>query len=251
MAETISGSYGGGPSYGQAWAYGGVAGQVPVHAPGAWVVAPAHVPRSRDLLGWPMRIVLVLAMVIALVVVFIGLFTSAFEARAEAGVSAEVRAEVGTPAAVRPVRVVIPGIGVDAPVRPVGLEASGEIEVPPISARDLAGWYRYGPVPGETGPAVIVGHFKTRSGPAVFARARELRRGDRIEVVRSDGRVAAFTVDGLQQVRKAEFPTEKVYGNIGHPGLRLITCAGVFDRKARAYPDNLIVYASLTSARPS
>ncbi|MEU8266483.1 hypothetical protein AB0B89_04885 [Sphaerisporangium sp. NPDC049002] len=64
---------------------------VPVYPPVAWVVAPARVPRSWDLLGWPMRVVLVLAMVIALVVVLLGVFTTAFEARAEAGATAPVR----------------------------------------------------------------------------------------------------------------------------------------------------------------
>ncbi|RCG30989.1 class F sortase [Sphaerisporangium album] len=191
------------------------------------------------LLGRPIRIALVATTVVAVVVVLLGVTTPVFAATAEPGAAA---------AEVRPVRILIPRIGVDAPVRPVGLMPSGEIEVPPLAPRNLTGWYKYGPVPGSLGPAVIVGHRSTRSGPSVFARAARLRRGDAIRIVRSDGVVAVFTVDRLEQVRKTEFPTERVYGNLDRPGLRLITCAGDFDRRTGAHTDNLIVYASMRPA---
>jgi LPXTG-site transpeptidase (sortase) family protein len=229
----------------------------------------AEVPEPPGPLGRPMRIALPAA--VAVMVVLMGALTPVSETPAEpastpvplpaapAHALQEPAADstwaapslipVLRPAAVsarvRPLRIVISRVGVDAPVRAVGLMASGEIEVPPLSPRNLAGWYKYGPVPGETGPAVIVGHKSTRSGPSVFDRAAELRRGDAIEILRSDGRVVVFTVDRIDQVRKTEFPTERVYGNIGRPGLRLITCAGDFNRRTGTHTGNLIVYASL------
>ncbi|MEZ0074734.1 class F sortase [Planotetraspora sp. GP83] len=148
-----------------------------------------------------------------------------------------------------PTRLVIHDIGVDAPLRAVGLTPNGEIEVPPLSARNLAGWYQYGPTPGELGPAVIVGHVNTRSGPAVFMRLRELAQGDTVQIGRRDGTVAVFTVDGVEQVSKKAFPTERVYGNTDHAALRLITCGGVYNRKTHSYTDNLVVYASLSSVK--
>ncbi|MEV6985035.1 class F sortase [Sphaerisporangium sp. NPDC051017] len=199
--------------------------------------------KPPGLFGRPVRIAFVVTTavttVVAAVAVLLGVATPVYAAAARPAV-----------AEVRPVRIVISRIGVDAPVRPVGLMQSGEIEVPPLAPRNLTGWYKYGPVPGSLGPAVIVGHRSTRSGPSVFARAAELRRGDTITVVRSDRSTVSFAVDRLEQMRKTEFPTERVYGNIDHPGLRLITCAGAFDRGTGSHSDNLIVYASLKPAGP-
>ncbi|MEU8265614.1 class F sortase [Sphaerisporangium sp. NPDC049002] len=145
-----------------------------------------------------------------------------------------------------PTRIRIPGIGVDAPLRSVGVEKNGEIEVPPLSRPKLAGWYRLGPAPGEMGPAVILGHVNTTRGPAVFSRLRELKRGDKITVVRADGSTARFTVDGAEQASKNRFPTKRVYGHVDSPSLRLITCGGVFNPRAHSYTDNIIVYATLS-----
>lgn len=152
-----------------------------------------------------------------------------------------------TGAGVRPTRLVIPGIGVSAEIRPVGVTKTKEIEVPPLSRPNLVGWYRLGPVPGQLGPAVLLGHVNTRKGPAVFSRLRDLRRGDKVQVTRSDGTTAEFTVDGVEQVGKNRFPTERVYGNTAHATLRLITCGGVFDPKTHHYTDNVIVYATLSA----
>jgi len=66
---------------------------------------------------------------------------------------------------------------------------------------------------------------------------------------RSDGVVAEFTVDGVEQVSKKTFPTERVYGNTTEAALRLITCGGVYDRKRHGYSDNIIVYATLSNTR--
>jgi sortase (surface protein transpeptidase) len=144
-----------------------------------------------------------------------------------------------------PVRIRIPAIGVYAPVGAVGLDADGTVQAPPVDQPNLTGWYRHGPTPGETGPAVLLGHVDTTSGPAVFARLRELAAGDVIEVIRCDGSTARFVVDGLEKAPKQNFPTGRVDGRLDHAGLRLITCGGVFDHRARSYVDNVIVYAHL------
>lgn len=148
-----------------------------------------------------------------------------------------------------PKRVRIPKIKVDAPVRPLGLDKDGWLEVPPLSRPELTGWYRLGPTPGQLGPAVIVGHVNSKAGPAVFARLHTLAKGDTVEVKRADGRVAVFRVDEVQRIDKHAFPTARVYGNLPHAGLRLITCGGAFDRRTGTYEDNVIVYATLTDVR--
>lgn len=140
-----------------------------------------------------------------------------------------------------PRSVSIPSIAVDAEVIRLGLDADGALEVPDDFAQ--TGWWQGGSVPGQPGPAVIVGHVDSRSGPAVFYRLEELSAGDVIEVA-SAGATVSFTVERLEQHPKAAFPTDAVYGPTASPTLRLVTCAGSFDSDAGHYRDNLIVYAS-------
>ncbi|GAA3422934.1 class F sortase [Streptosporangium sandarakinum] len=148
-----------------------------------------------------------------------------------------------------PVRVVIPKLGVNAPIRSVGLDRQGAIEVPPIGKPNLVGWYRSGPTAGEAGPAIMLGHKDTRSGSAVFSRLDEIRNGDLIEVHRKDGVIAMFTVGGLEQAEKSVFPTQRVYGRSRDAQLHLITCGGTYDRNTGHYTDNVIVYATMTGTR--
>ncbi|MET8991219.1 class F sortase [Nonomuraea wenchangensis] len=149
--------------------------------------------------------------------------------------------------AARPTAVYIPSVGVAAPLMELGLDARGAIQNPPLDHPNLAGWYRYAPVPGQRGAAVITGHLDTRSGPAVFTRLKDVRRGDQVQVLRADRSVAVFVVDRVEHAPKSGFPARKVYGKLSYPGLRLVTCGGTFDRRAHSYRDNTIVYAHLAA----
>ena len=144
-----------------------------------------------------------------------------------------------------PIEIRIPGIGVNAPVMKVGRAADGTVEVPPLAEHNLTGWYRYGPSPGQRGPAVILGHVDSTAGISVFYHLRNMHAGEKVYVTLADGKVAMFTVDGLQRVAKDAFPTASVYGTAGYPSLRLITCGGPFDQATGHYVDNIIVYAHL------
>jgi LPXTG-site transpeptidase (sortase) family protein len=145
-----------------------------------------------------------------------------------------------------PLKVTIPKIKAESSLIPLGLEPDGTLQVPPVSTPMQAGWYREGPTPGETGPAVIAGHVDGMKRPGIFFRLRELSVGDVVLVERSDRTTAKFTVSDKQQVSKSRFPTERVYGDTAEPELRLITCGGAFDRSGHNYLDNIIVYAKLT-----
>ncbi|MDA0635031.1 class F sortase [Nonomuraea sp. MCN248] len=147
-----------------------------------------------------------------------------------------------------PVRLKIKRLGVDAPVRSVGLARDGTIQVPPADNPNLVGWYRNMSTPGEAGPAVLLGHKDTRTRSAVFSRLPELRNGDTIEVKRQDGVTAVFTVGGIEQADKKTFPTERVYGPQQNAQLHLITCGGAYNRNTGHYTDNVIVYATMTSS---
>ena len=151
-------------------------------------------------------------------------------------------------AASRPVRIEIPRLDVDAPVMRLGLAATGTAEVPPLANHNLAGWYDGSVTPGQKGTSVILGHVDSFTGISVFFYIKTLRPGNKIEIVRASGSTAVSTVDGVQKVVKASFPTSDVYGNVGYPGLRLVTCGGPFNTATRQYLDNVVVYAHLTRA---
>ena len=142
-----------------------------------------------------------------------------------------------------PVRIVIPSIGVKAPIVPLGLNRDETMQVP-RNRRD-AGWFRPGPEPGEVGPAVIVGHLATVSGPGVFARLSKLRRGGLITVRLRGGSTVTFVATSMIRVAKSSFPTRRVYARTAQPTLRLITCAGKFNSATGHHSDNYIVFASL------
>jgi sortase (surface protein transpeptidase) len=157
---------------------------------------------------------------------------------------------VATPplAAARPVRLRIPAIEVDSTLVDLGLQPDGSLQVPVDGS--AAGWFTGSPEPGEIGPAVLAAHVDWNRRPGVFFHLRDLRRGDDVEVDREDGTTARFAVLEVEQYPKDAFPTERVYGDIDHAGLRLITCGGAFDRAARSYRDNVVVYAGLVGAEP-
>lgn len=147
------------------------------------------------------------------------------------------------PVAARPVRVAIAAIGVDAPVVALGKAADGSLSVP--RRWGDVGWYSGGPLPGEFGPAVLLGHVDSRSGPAVFYRLATLRAGAIVAVRAADGRLARFRVSRVARYAKQQFPTEAVYLPTLDPVLQLITCGGRFDRRTGHYRDNYVVTAAL------
>jgi len=139
------------------------------------------------------------------------------------------------------VSIAIPRLELSGPLDELGVADDGELLAPDDPAR--AGWYAGGVVPGDLGPAIVGGHVDSRRGPGVFFALRSLRRDDVVEITRSDGRIARFSVTRVQQVAKEQFPTAAVYGPTARSELRLITCGGRFDRTAHSYTDNVVVEA--------
>ncbi|MEU0336478.1 class F sortase [Streptomyces sp. NPDC006193] len=143
-------------------------------------------------------------------------------------------------------RVRIPAIRVDAPVVPVGLDANGWVGAPPPEDPNLAGWFTGAVSPGEKGTAVVVGHVDNKQGPAVFYGLGALKKGNRVEVLRQDGRTAVFEIYGVELFEKDNFPGDRVYGSKGAPELRVITCGGGFS-KQNGYDGNVVVFARLVA----
>jgi hypothetical protein len=152
-------------------------------------------------------------------------------------------AGVTTSRAAPPVRLRIPAIGVDSSLQELDVGPDGTIDVPSDASRP--GWYSRGPVPGETGPAVILGHLDSYSGPAVFYRLSSLHPGDAVLVGTQDGSEWSFSVQRVATFSADAFPTSQVYGATPDPELRLITCGGTYSLSRRQYLANVVAFASL------
>jgi hypothetical protein len=140
-----------------------------------------------------------------------------------------------------PVRLRIPALHVDSAVQRLGLQADGTVAVP--KRTDVAGWYERGPRPGQPGPAVILGHVDSHSGPGIFINLSTVRVGTLVRVDRADGSMVMFRISKVSRVAKTSFPTDLVYAPSLDPTLRLVTCGGSFDHTRGSYRDNVIAFA--------
>ncbi|MGY5031732.1 class F sortase [Streptomyces sp. 900116325] len=149
----------------------------------------------------------------------------------------------------KPTKLQIPSIAVNAPFTPLSIGANGQLNPPPPNDTNLVGWYKGGVTPGERGSAIVAGHVDTTTGPAVFLQLQFVKQGATVDITRADGSVATFKVDSVEKFSKANFPDDLVYADTPDAQLRLITCGGTYDRKAKDYKDNVVVFAHLDSTK--
>lgn len=150
------------------------------------------------------------------------------------------------PAPALPVRLIIPKLGIDAPIESVGLAANGNMAVP--STWESTGWYNRGPRPGDFGNAVIDGHLDSYTGPAIFWHLRDLQSGDKVLVKTADGAILQFIVTGSQAFGVDSFPGQRIFGPAASPQLNLITCDGDWDSSQGQYNQRLVVFTKLVPA---
>ncbi|WP_238547243.1 class F sortase [Actinoplanes friuliensis] len=148
-----------------------------------------------------------------------------------------------------PKRLTIPAIKVEAPILGVGLAKDGSVDTPPLKRHNEAGWFNQGPTPGQFGPALIVGHADTRTGPSVFHNLGKLKPGQKIEILREDHQVAVFQINSVEHYNKQKLPIKRVYADYSRPSLRLLTCGGNWLGGDEGYSDNVIVFASLITTK--
>ena len=159
-------------------------------------------------------------------------------------------APAAAPVAGPPARIELPALGVDTVIVPVGVDSSGEMEVP----QDVStvGWYRFGPAPGSAaGSAVLSGHVDDyRQGVGVFARIGELGPGDLVRVVDDAGVSREFSVLSREEWSKGDVPLDRLFDRGGSSRLVLITCGGSFNNSTLGYDDNIAITAVPISAPP-
>jgi sortase (surface protein transpeptidase) len=139
-----------------------------------------------------------------------------------------------------PVRLAVPARGVDAAIETVGIQPDGQMTLP--DDVDRVGWYRFGPVPGAAGSAVIAGHVDDREqGLGAMAALREAEPGDEVMVTDSAGAATRWRVLSRELIQKQELPLDRLFARDGPPRLTLITCGGPFLPEFGSYRDNVVV----------
>jgi sortase (surface protein transpeptidase) len=146
------------------------------------------------------------------------------------------------PAAPAPTRLTVPALGVDAAVDAVGVDPDGQMTIP--AEVDRVGWYRFGPVPGGSGSAVIAGHVDSREqGLGAMAPLRDAAVGDEIVVSDATGTASRWRVVSRELISTQVLPLDRLFSRDGPPRLTLITCGGPFLPEFRSYRDNVVVVA--------
>lgn len=151
-----------------------------------------------------------------------------------------------TPGIGHPERLLIPRIGVNAPVEDVGITPEGTLATPTKNPWDGTGWYARGIIPGEKGSAVIAGHVDRPGGaPAIFWNLRDLQMGDDVEVSEDGGKTWHFRVLRVVTYPPQLAPVQDIFMNDSGKFLNLITCAGVWVPSEHQTTLRLVVYTQL------
>lgn len=143
---------------------------------------------------------------------------------------------------VRPDTVVVPSLGVRAPVSLIRTE-DGALN-PPADPLTV-GWWSGGARPGSTiGAAVVTGHT-VHTGGGAFDDLEQLEPGDDVVVLAAGGDRAAYDVTSVRVLSRAELARESadVFGRSGPGRLVLITCE---DWDGTSYRSNVVVTAHPT-----
>lgn len=140
-----------------------------------------------------------------------------------------------------PVHLKIPRINVDATIERVGLTSDGAMDIPK-SPNDVA-WYALGPRPGDSGSAVIAGHYGWKDGNgSVFDDLHTLRKGDNIYIKDDRGAMVSFVVRESRRYDSTADASNVFISSDGKAHLNLITCEGVWNTVSEGYSKRLVVF---------
>jgi LPXTG-site transpeptidase (sortase) family protein len=143
---------------------------------------------------------------------------------------------------IRPSRLVIPRINLDATIEARGLDANRNMQ----TAKDFkhVAWYDLGPAPGQPGDALLNGHVNWWTGGAVFTRLSQIRTGDEVIVIRADGAIVRFKVTAKRTV-DWNARIASLFAPSPVSTLTLITCTGTWNPLIQSDTQRLLVSAVL------
>ena len=139
-----------------------------------------------------------------------------------------------------PNRLVVPALGLHAPVVPIEVDQSGVLAPP--AAVDTVGWWRRSAEPGSRrGQTLVTGHA-VRDGDGAMDRIGEVEPGDVVRL-RAGGQVAQYRATRVFVYSRDEVAdnAHRLFGQKAGAGrLVLVTCT---DWNGASYDSNVIVLA--------
>jgi len=143
-----------------------------------------------------------------------------------------------------PARLQLPKLGIDAPVVQVLTDQDGTMGSP-TNATDI-GWYP-GVKPGK-GNALFDSHHDWNGEDGSFFALEEMRPGDQVVVLGSNGERLVYTVVWEKEVNGGIDATDLLGAHAGKQEATLITCGGAFNTLTRHHVDRIVVRAELVWA---
>lgn len=168
-------------------------------------------------------------------------------------------APTSVPDDLRPVRLVIPKMRLDAPIIGVGVDATGAMIAPRAASPSdpvwsEVYWWNLGVLPGQDGNAVIAGHInRIDASPSTFTHLDWLVPGDHIEVMTAGGHTLTFVVTSketplIQEHDPGDPAFIRVFGPSLTPNLNLITCWGEWI--GNTFNRRLVIHSALVGPSP-
>ncbi len=186
-------------------------------------------------------LIIVLALTALGVILYQGLFVGPVDAEISPPLGLSV---VLSSSSTLPVRLQIPKLSIDAKVQKVGITKKDTMGIP--SNFTDVGWYKYGPVPGAMGNAVIDGHVDNAVNlSGVFKRLDTLKPGDKLSVVNAGGEVSHFVVTRKEIWDYDATTTGELFGSATTSNLILVTCGGDWDQAIKEYLKRVVIFSML------
>jgi sortase A len=136
----------------------------------------------------------------------------------------------------------IDSLGINAKIRPMGINSNGAIQAP-TNIYD-SGWYNRSSKPGTEGAMFIDGHASGSTRKGLFAYMDTMKNGARVSVEKGDGEVLNYKVVHVETVSKDAVDMNKVLHTYGgaKEGLNLMTCTGIWINNEKTLDKRTIVY---------
>lgn len=148
-----------------------------------------------------------------------------------------------------PVRLVLPVVGVDAPVAAFDVAEDSTMPVPQVGW--LVAWYTFSAEAGAGNNAVLAGHRDWQRQLGVFYELDRLVEGDEVWLQDAAGSWYLYTVIWTASLEDAAAPLDEILGPTRAPSVTLITCSGAFDRGVGRYVERRVVRAELVTVLPA
>jgi len=146
---------------------------------------------------------------------------------------------------IQPKRLLIPKLGIDTEVEPVGIDVNGNMSAP-VNWRNVS-WYEPGFAPGDKGNAVFAGHLDWAGNTAVFWELDKLSAGDLIQINGDTGSLR-YVVVLVEEIDYQLTDTASIFGPAASSQIKLITCDGNFISGDGTYEKRLVVTARLIAS---